>query len=210
MMKRLAIAGLAGAVVLFIWSSISWTLIPWHTMDKFPGEEGIRQTFKLTKAQRGVYLIPGEDRSIDKSALTGAELDAMKEARKRAEKDGPIALVVYDPKGGSPQGFGTIVIGFFLNFMVATTAAVLLMLAAPALPGLPGRVIFVVLLGVYTAIGTHLMSWNWLNYPLKFSLEMAGDTLLASLLLGVTLGLLVKPGMQDSGDDIDYETPAGE
>ncbi len=208
MIKRLAIAGAAGAVVLFIWSSISWTLIPWHLMDKFPGEMGIRQTLKLTQAERGVYWIPGEDLSIDKSALTGAEVDAMKEAKKQAEKKGPIALVVYDPKGGSPQGFLTIVTGLFLNFMVATTAAVLLMLAAPALPGLHGRVIFVVLLGVYTAIGTHLMNWNWLNYPLKFSLEMAGDTLLASLLLGVTLGVLVRPG-SEAGDDIDYETPAG-
>ncbi len=209
MMKRIAIAGLAGAVVLFIWSSISWTLIPWHTMDKFPGEEGIRQTLKLMQAERGVYWIPGEDLSIDKSALTGAEMDAMKEAKKQAEKDGPIAMVVYDPKGGSPQGLMTLITGFVLNFMVATAAAVLLMLAAPALPGLHGRVIFVVLLGVYTAIGTHLMNWNWLNYPPKFSLEMAGDTLLASVLLGVTLGVLVRPGMGD-GDDIDYETPAGE
>ena len=209
-MKRLAIAGAAGAVVLFIWSSISWTLIPWHLMDKFPGEMGIRQTLKLTQAERGVYWIPGEDLSIDKSALTGAEVDAMKEAKKQAEKKGPIVLVVYDPKGGSPQGFLTIVTGLFLNFMVATTAAVLLMLASPALPGLPGRVIFVVLLGVYTAIGTHLMNWNWLNYPPKFSLEMVGDTLLASVLLGVTLGLLVRPGSMESGDDIDYETPAGE
>ena len=208
MIKRLAIAGAAGAVVLFIWSSISWTLIPWHLMDKFPGEMGIRQTLKLTQAERGVYWIPGEDLSIDKSALTGAEVDAMKEAKKQAEKEGPTALVVYDPKGGSPKGFWTLVKGLILNFLVATTAAVLLMLAAPALPGLHGRVIFVVLLGVYTAIGTHLMNWNWMNYPLKFSLEMAGDTLVASVLLGVTLGVLVRPGA-GGGDDIEYEIPAG-
>ncbi len=101
----------------------------------------------------------------------------------------------------------TFIIGFILDFLVATAAAVLLMLASPALPGLPGRVFFVVLLGVYTAIGTHLMNWNWMNYPLKFSLEMAGDTLVASVLLGVTLGVLVRPGM--GGDDIEYETQAG-
>ncbi len=205
-MKRIVIAGVAGAVVLFIWSSISWMLIPWHLMDKLPGEEGIRQTLKLTQAERGVYWIPGEDLSIDKSALTGAETDAMKEAMNQAHRDGPIAMVVYDPKGGSPR-FWTVVTGLLLNFLVATTAAVLLTLAAPALPGLHGRVIFVVLLGVYTAIGTHLMNWNWMNYPLKFSLEMAGDTLVASVLLGVTLGVLVRPGA--GGDDIDYEVPAG-
>ena len=206
-MKRLAIAGAAGAVVLFIWSSISWTLIPWHLMDKFPGEMGIRQTLKLTQAERGVYWIPGEDLSIDKSALTGAQNDAITDAWKKAHRDGPIAMVVYDPDGSSPLGIMTFITGFILDFLVASVAAVLLTLAAPALPGLHGRVIFVVLLGVYTAIGTHLMNWNWMHYPLKFSLEMAGDTLVASVLLGVTLGVLVRPGA--GGDDIDYEVPAG-
>ncbi len=207
-MKRIAIAGLAGAVVLFVWSSISWMVIPWHRMDKLPGEEGIRQTLKLTQAERGVYWIPGEDLSIDKSALTGAETDAMKEAMNQAHRDGPIAMVVYDPDGSSPLGIMTFITGFILDFLVASAAAVLLTMAAPALPGLHGRVIFVVLLGVYTAIGTHLMNWNWMNYPLKFSLEMAGDTLVASVLLGLTLGVLVRPGMGD-GDDIEYETQAG-
>ncbi len=206
-MKRIVIAGVAGAVVLFIWSSISWMLIPWHLMNKLPGEEGIRQTLKLTQAERGVYWIPGEDLSIDRSALTGAEVDAMKEAKKQAEKEGPTALVVYDPDGSSPLGIMTFITGFILDFLVASVAAVLLTLAAPALPGLHGRVIFVVLLGVYTAIGTHLMNWNWMNYPMRFSLEMAADTLLASVLLGVTLGVLVRPGA--GGDDIEYEIPAG-
>ena len=100
------------------------------------------------------------------------------------------------------------VIGFVLDFFVATTAAVLLMLAAPALPGLPGRVIFVVLLGLYTVFGANLMNWNWMNYPLKFILEIASDTLVASALLGVTLAVLVRPG-SESDDDIDYEVPAG-
>ncbi len=207
-MKHIVIAGVAGAIVLFIWSSISWMAIPWHLMEKFPGEAGIRQTLKLTEAERGVYWIPTEDRSVDKSALTGAQSEAMTEAWKKAHREGPIAMVVYDPDGSSPLGIMTFIIGFFLDFLVATAAAVLLMLAAPALPGLPGRVVFVVLLGVYTAIGTHLMNWNWMNYPLKFSLEMAGDTLVASVLLGLTLGVLVRPGMGD-GDDIDYETQAG-
>ncbi len=206
-MKRIAIAGLAGAVVLFIWSTISWTLIPWHRMDKLPGEEGIRQTLKLTEAERGVYWIPGVDYSIDKAQLTGAEKDAMTDARKQADRDGPIAMVVYKPGGSLPMWW-TFVKGFILDFLVATAAAVLLMIASPALPGLPGRIMFVVLLGVYTVFGTNLMNWNWMNFPLKFSLEMAGDTLMASVMLGVTLGVLVRPGMGGGGDDIDYEVPA--
>lgn len=203
-MKRLAIAAAAGAVVLLVWSSISWMLIPWHRMGKFPGEEGIRQTLKLTKAPRGVYWIPGVDLSLDTSAMTDAEKQAMDDALDKAYDDGPIALVVYDPRGG-PSTALMFIMGFILDFLVALVAAILLMIASPVLPGLPGRILFVILLGAYTAIGTNLMEWNWMHYPLKFSLQMAADTLLASALLGVTLGILVRPGADAGGDDIEYE-----
>ncbi len=207
-MKRILIAGVAGAIVLFVWSSISWMIIPWHRMGKLPAEASIAQSFRDANIEKGVYWLPGIDMSIDESALTGAEKTAMEDAWKDAHKQGPIVLVAYQPDGSSPLGIMKFVIGFVLDFFVATTAAVLLMLAAPALPGLPGRVIFVVLLGLYTVFGANLMNWNWMNYPLKFTLEIAGDTLVASALLGVTLAVLVRPG-SESDDDIDYEVPAG-
>ncbi len=207
-MKRILIAGVAGAIVLFVWSSISWMIIPWHRMGKLPAEASIAQSFRDANIEKGVYWLPGIDMSIDESALTGAEKTAMEDAWKDAHKQGPIVLVAYQPDGSSPLGIMKFVIGFVLDFFVATTAAVLLMLAAPALPGLPGRVIFVVLLGLYTVFGANLMNWNWMNYPLKFTLEIAGDTLVASALLGVTLAVLIRPG-SETDDDIDYEVPAG-
>ena len=207
-MKRILIAGVAGAIVLFVWSSISWMIIPWHRMGKLPAEASIAQSFRDANIEKGVYWLPGIDMSIDESALTGAEKTAMEDSWKDAHKQGPIVLVAYQPDGSSPLGIMKFVTGFVLDFFVATTAAVLLMLAAPALPGLPGRVVFVVLLGLYTVLGANLMNWNWMNYPLKFTLEIAGDTLVASALLGVTLAVLVRPG-SESDDDIDYEVPAG-
>jgi len=207
-MKRILIAGVAGAIVLFVWSSISWMVIPWHRMEKLPAEAAVAQTLRVANTEKGVYWLPGIDFSIDQSALTGAETTAMQDAWKQAYKDGPIVMIAYDPDGTSPLRIMKFITGFVLDFFVAAVAAILLMLAAPSLPGLPGRVIFVVLLGVYTVFGANLMNWNWMNYPLKFTLEIAGDTLVASALLGVTLAVLVRPG-SESEDDIDYEVPAG-
>ncbi len=207
-MKRILIAGVAGAIVLFVWSSISWMLIPWHRMEKLPAEASIAQSFRDANVEKGMYWLPGMDLSIDESALTGVEKTAMDEAWKNAYKQGPIALVAYRPDGSSPLGIMRFVRGIVLDFFVAVVAAVLLMLAAPALPGLPGRVVFVVLLGLYTVLGANLMNWNWMNYPLKFTMEVAGDTLVASALLGVTLAVLVRPD-SELGDDVDYEVPAG-
>ena len=208
-MKRILIAGGAGAIVLFVWSSISWMLIPWHVMGKLPAEASIAQSFRDADIAKGVYWMPAIDPTIDMDALTGTEKKAMQDAWSQAYKDGPIAMIAYDPEGTSPLGIPMFVKGLILDFLVASVAAVLLMLAAPALPGFPGRVMFVVLLGLYTVFGTNLMNWNWMNYPLKFSLEVAADALVASALLGVTLAVLVKPD-SEMGNDIDYEVPAGE
>ncbi len=103
-MKRIVIAGAAGAVVLFVWSTLSTMVIPWHRIGKLPSETAIAQSFRVAQVDRGVYWIPGKDHSIDTGALTGHEADALTNEWKSAYKNGPIALVVYRPKGASPLG----------------------------------------------------------------------------------------------------------
>ena len=46
---------------------------------------------------------------------------------------------------------------------------------------------------VLTIIGTNLMNWNYMHYPFRFTMEMAADGLVASLLLGIVLAILIKP-----------------
>ena len=190
-MKRIVIAGAAGAVVLFVWSLLSTTVIPWHRIGKMPSETAIAQSFRTAQVERGVYWIPGKDHSIDTGALTGHEADALAAAWKSAYKKGPIALVVYQPKGGSPLGIMRYVGALVLDFFVAVTAAILLTMAAPSLPGLPGRLGFVMLLGIFTVFGSTFMDWTWMNYPMKFTLGIAGETMVGAVLLGLTLAFLV-------------------
>ena len=200
-MKRIVIAGAAGAVVLFVWSILSTTVIPWHRIGKLPSEAAITQSFRAAHVERGVYWIPGTDHSVDTGALTGHEADALTNEWKSAYKKGPIALVVYRPKGASPLGITRYVGGFVLNFFLAVTAAILLTMAAPSLPGLPGRIGFVILLGIFTVFGSTLMDWNWMNYPIKFTLGVAGETLVGAVLLGLTLAFLVSPDWELQEED---------
>jgi hypothetical protein len=48
----------AASVVLFVWTALSWMLLPWHeaAIAPFPVEEPIRQA--LTGAPAGIYLLP--------------------------------------------------------------------------------------------------------------------------------------------------------
>jgi hypothetical protein len=91
--------------------------------------------------------------------------------------------------------------------LIAAVIAVLLTMAAPALPSFASRLGFVMLIGVLTIVGTNLMNWNYMHYPFRFTMEMAADGLVASLLLGVVLAIIIKPysdfGEADDMSDVE-------
>ena len=51
------------------------------------------------------------------------------------------------------------------------------------------------------------MNWNYMHYPFRFTMEMAADGLVASLLLGVVLAIIIKPysefGEADDMSDVE-------
>ncbi len=206
-MKRIVIAGVAGGLVLFIWSLVSWVYIPWHQLEKMPGEAQVAQAMRDAEIPSGAYHLPG---MVDDPALTDDEKTANEEVFTAAHKEGPVATIMYKSGGSSPMGIMTMIMAFILDIVAAGVAAAILTMAAPALGGFVGRVLFVLMLGAYVAVGNNLMDWNWMHYPLKFSLQMAGDTLVASLLLGVTLAIIVNPEAGGADEDgADFEVPAG-
>lgn len=199
-MKRIAVASVIGGIVLFAWGMVSWMVIPWHQLQKLGGEQDVRDALRGTGAARGVYVVPGLDHGVE---LT-PEAEAAWES---AHEQGPLAMIVFDPQGGAPMPVSMMISGLVIDIIVALAAAVLLSLAAPALPKLVSRVLFVVLLGVFSTVGTDLPNWNWMHYPLRFTVEMALDRIAASVLLGIVLAVIVKPTV--FVDPMHYEVPAG-
>ncbi len=187
-MVRIALAGLIGAVVLMVWSFVSWMTIPWHQPGMLPQQERVADALRDSGAESGIYWMPNLDKDPN---ATEDQQAAAEEAWKEAYRQGPIAFLVYRADGIEAMSTTPWVIGFGLNFLIAAVAAFLLTMAAPALPTFANRVLFVLLLGLFAAIGSHLMYWNWMNFPLRYSLEMVADSLVASLLLGVVLALMI-------------------
>ena len=74
----------------------------------------------------------------------------------------------------------------------AVVAALLLSMAAPSIGGFMGRVMFVALIGLFVGLLADLANWNWMNYPLRFSLEMAADRVVSAALMGLVLGAIIK------------------
>ena len=61
MSTRNVTAVLAGGLIAFIWSSISWMAIPWHqpTMNIFEDEESVGRVIKAAAPEAGIYTYPG-------------------------------------------------------------------------------------------------------------------------------------------------------
>lgn len=206
-MKRIVIAAVIGGVVLFAWGFVSWVVLPWHRMEKLPEQARIAQVMRDAKVPSGAYHLPWMDEDPNATAEQKAQ---EKEAFDAAHEEGPIALIMYKAEGSSPMGIMSLVVGLVLDIVVAGIAAVLVAMAGPALGGFLGRVIFVLVLGLYVAVGTNLMNWNFMEYPFKFSVQMAADTMVASLLLGIVLAILIRPDGMGIGDDMtDFEVQAG-
>jgi hypothetical protein len=133
-----------------------------------------------TATESGIYEFPGR---VEPAA---------EESEEAASGSEPAGFLMYKAGGGTPVWI-RFVVGFVLEVLVAAVIAALLTVAAPALPGFASRLGFVMMIGVLTIVGTNLMNWNWMHYPFRFTLEVAADTLVASLLLGIALAIIIKP-----------------
>jgi hypothetical protein len=208
-MKRIGIAAIVGGIVLYIWAFISWMYIPWHLMGAVPDEDAVRTVLSESGAESGIYHVPGLDYDA-LASMTDEQKEAAEEAVMEKYREGPRALLVYKADGANPMSPVTMVIGFVLEVLVAAVIAGLLTMAVPALPGFGSRVGFVMLIGVLTIVGTNLMNWNYMHYPMRFTLEMAADGLVASLLLGIVLAIIIKPytALSEVDDVADIEAAA--
>ena len=185
-MVRIIIATIVGAVLLFVWGMISWTVLPWHdwTMDRLPDEEKVIKVLSAMVEQDGLYMFPAMP---ERAQWKGPGMDAWK-ARHEA---GPVGMLLYQAKGAEPMPPITYVRSFVLNLMMVLVAAVMLYMAAPTLTRYWERLVFVFLFGVLAALG-FAMDLNWFGHPADWTMVMAADQLVSWLLLGVVVGAIVK------------------
>ena len=173
-MKKLALAALAGGMVLFAWGFAAWMLLPMResTIKQLPNESAFVSSLQRANAPRGVYFFGGPDRP-----------------------PGPQGLLVYTPMTEAMNG-GQLARTFVFDVLSALAVAWLLSRAAAM--SFARRVLFVILAGgVLAAMIVDLPNWNWFAYPGHYTLMSALDRLIGWVLAGVALAAIVKPQQQE-------------
>ncbi|QEG38275.1 hypothetical protein [Roseimaritima ulvae] len=186
-MKRIVLAGLAGAVVYFVWQMLTWMLLPIHgpTVGPLPDEAPVRDLLVEQKVETGVYIVPyGSEEAM---------MDPESEYMKR-HTDGPIFSIYYQQHGAQPMAMSVLAIGFLTDFLAASIVATLLCCAVGGCccKSYLQRVGFVTAFGFFLALTGHVSYFNWMHFPADYTAMFVLDVIVGWLLAGLVIAAIIK------------------
>jgi len=162
---RVLIAGILGAIAMFVWSSVAHLATPLATtgFSQIPSEAPVLAAMHNSIGDKnGLYFFPWVDPKDPKMMDKEAAL----------MKANPSGLLIYHPPGAD-TGMGLSRLGaeFGKQLVVSLLAAWLLSMAAIA--SYLKRVCFVSGLGLAAAITTNVSYWIWYGFPTDYTLAYA-------------------------------------
>ena len=158
---RIIIAGVLGAIAMFVWTSIAHVATPLASwgISKMPGEAVVLTAMKAGIGDKaGLYFFPWVDPQDPKVMEKSAEL----------MKTNPAGFVIYEPAGAGMH-IGPMLIKEFAKELVQSLIAALL-LSFAALGMYWKRVGFVALIGGFAVAGTDVSYWIWYGFPFSYTL----------------------------------------
>jgi hypothetical protein len=168
-MVKALVAGLLGGLIVFVWTGISWMLLPWHAnvLHAFKQEEEITKVINVQVAQSGVYMLPHQD-----------------EAKGTQEMKGPLIFSVVR-LGNIPS----MTVLLRNELLIQILAAFLVSAWIWRMKGVSylGRVFYVALFGLTAGIATYLPLWNWFGFPIPYVAVSLADLLIAWFLAGFVI-----------------------
>jgi hypothetical protein len=179
MTKRILLAGVVGGLALFIWGALSHMVLGLGEagMQYLPQQQPVMQSLQSSVPHSGFYLFPQGDKAGNLPA---------------DQVGGAYGLLIYHATGASAMRPAQLVNEAILDIVLATLAAFLLS-KAPGLSGYAARVGFVAVVGLITALMTHLEYWNWYGFPTTYTLANIFDNVVGFVIVGLCAAAFVKP-----------------
>ena len=189
MIRSLALGAVLGGLVAFLWSAVSWMMLPWHnTMKSFTNEAIVSQVLIENVPSGGVYMLPGMPPGYDR--MTDDQRKMADQARATALANGPYVYAVVW-RGLSENMGKQMAIGLLFNILAALLVSMLVMRTAGMSWG--GRVMFVVTAAVAVCLIAVVPNWIWWRYPKDWILVSMADIVIAWLLAGMVIAKVSAP-----------------
>jgi hypothetical protein len=172
MHKRTLLAGLLGAVAMFIWTSLAHVVLPLGEagIKQIDNEQALLASMQSALTAPGLYIFPnlppgGDQAEYQKKIATG-----------------PSGLLIYFPR--REFSFGKLLAVEFGTEVLEALIAVYLF-SFTSLGTFVGRLGFYAALGVLAAIITNVSYWNWYGFPTAYTLAYMFTSWVAFLLAGL-------------------------
>lgn len=191
-MKQILLAGLIGAVILFVWSFLAWSVLPIHsqTIHQIRNEDSLVAVMKTCISEKGVYFFPGMP-AVTPGMSKEDQAAAMKEVEKRAAR-GPVGMILYDPQGSGYMMTMQMIVGFVLLLIGSGLAAWFLQRSTAAAGPYLVRVSYCGMLGIFLSVVVFLSDWNWMGYPPDYTIGMIIDAVAGWIIAGLGIAAIVK------------------
>ena len=188
-MMRTILAAIAGGAALFLWSFLSWVVLPIHsrTISQIPQEEAVIWTMHSNITAPGVYFFPGLDAAGQKDP---AAMAAWTEKYER----GPIGFIVYSPAGNTPFNPGALAFSFLIGIFSAGIGIWLFHRSTAIESGYFAGVSFFGMIGILICLAVYLQEWIHMKYPLAYSLAFCTDAVVGWFLMGAAVVPILNRG----------------
>lgn len=161
-MKRVILAGLISAILMFVWGFLWWVISPFPhmTMKSVPNEARWLSSVRQDIPQSGVYIFPWmpEDHNDQ-----GAQ-----EAFIQVHKTGPIGMLFVRSEGFDPMQPSVMGIGFLHFLLSALMVGFMLHCCSASLDSYAKRWAFVVGFGLCATVFCHLSLPVWFHHDWSF------------------------------------------
>jgi len=189
MKKQLILGTFIGAIVLFVWSFIAWTFLPWpgEPLRSFANDEAIVAAIKANAPRSGNYLLPNEVKRTP-----GMTEDQFQKATQNASNrmmQGPMvfAAVRLEPFDSFPKALGI----KFLTLLIAALLATFLLLQTNGL-SYAKRVLFLTIPAALIFLGTNADEWNWWGFSNAYSAMQLSVLLIGWFIAGLVMAIFVR------------------
>src|SRR6266513_1521580 len=174
---KILLAGILGAIAMFIWTAIAHMALPLGEagIGEIPNESAVLSTMQSSIGdQTGLYIFPGL--GVGKNASRQEKSEAMKQMNEKIAAN-PSGILMYHAPG-RPFMFGK-ALGIEFGTELLEAILVVFLLAQTGIASFGGRVGFVLVAGIMTAIATNVSYWNWYGFPSVYigsymSIEIVG------------------------------------
>lgn len=190
-MKKPIIATFVGALIIFIWSAISWMVLPVHhtTFLYSPNQENILKNIDENIGDMGVYMLPMADNRNTKTFDSEYQNAAQKIHQGNVGKS---AAIIFYTKDMQTERASTFIIGYIFQFISVFIVVVILFLLRDRFTTFFERWTVVMLFAVIVSIQGYLMAWNWMGHPWHYIRGFVLDIYLSFGLCGIWLAYYLR------------------